>query len=114
MIIDQTAIATPTSRVEEPTGETRSLESLSAMFSKHCIENLHLEVPNDFLKLSASAMVRLKNNCQTNVVYNLATGVGTGRSDGNDSCFPVTRMPMGLVEYVANFFTITDINQVKY
>ncbi len=63
----------------------------------------------DFLQLSASAMTRLKNHGRSNVVYNLAKGVGTEQSD---SCFPVCRMPMGLVEYVTNFFSATNINSV--
>ncbi len=54
-------------------------------------------------------MTRLKNHGRSNVVYNLAKGVGTEQSD---SCFPVCRMPMGLVEYVTNFFSATNINSV--
>ena len=38
--------------------------------------------------------------------------MGTECPDQTDSCFPVSRMPMGLVEYIANFFVAEDINMV--
>ena len=91
------------------------LLALSEMFCDYCKETLHLCVPADFLQLSAAAMTRLQNYGRSNVMYNLAKGVGTERPDQSDSCFPVRRMPMGLVEYVTNFFSATDINSVgKY
>ena len=88
------------------------LQSLSVMFAEHCKDKLQLEVSEDFLKLSVSAMTRLKNCHRSNVLYNLAKGVGTERPDQSDSCFPVLRMPMGLVEYITNFFACRDINLV--
>ena len=65
------------------------------------------------LKLSASAMSRLSKTGLSNVIYTLAKGVGTKRSDGSDSCFPSKRMTMGLVEYAANFFAAPEINTVR-
>ena len=56
-----------------------------------------------FLEVSASAMVKLKAGNKSNVVYNLAKGVGTNRLDEFESRFPVARVPMGLVEYTTNF-----------
>ncbi len=88
------------------------LLALSEMFCDYCKETLHLCIPADFLQLSASAMTRLQNHGRSNVLYNLAKGVGTERPDQSDSCFPVCRMPMGLIEYVTNFFSATDINSV--
>ena len=89
------------------------LHSISAMFSKHCKDALQLNVPEDFLEFASSAMARLKQSERSNVVYNLAKGVSTERPDKTDSRFPVLRMPMGLVEYVTNFFIAEDINSVK-
>ena len=57
-------------------------------------------------------MVRLKKGQQSNVIYNLARGVGTECPDQTDSRFPVSRMPLGLVEYVTDFFVAEDINMV--
>ena len=34
------------------------------------------------------------------------------RSDGSDSLIPVTRMPMGLIEYTICFFNANSIQQV--
>lgn len=58
-------------------------------------------------------MVRLKAGNRTNVVYNLAKGIGTCRNNDTESHFPVGKMPMGLVEYTANFFVAEDINSVQ-
>lgn len=89
------------------------LHFMSIMFSKHCKDVLQLDVPEDFLELAASAMARLKSCQRSNVIYNLAKGVGTERPDETDSRFPVLRMPMGLVEYVTNFFVAEDLNSVS-
>ena len=59
-------------------------------------------------------MVRLKAGNRSNVVYNLAKGIGTSRKDEVESRFPVGIMPMGLVEYTANFFVAEDSNSVNY
>ena len=82
------------------------------IFSKYCKDAVHIDVPEDFLGFAALAMVRLKKGQQSNVIYNLARGVGTECPDQTDSHFSVSRMPMGLVEYVTNFFVAKDINMV--
>ena len=78
-------------------------------FQNICKE-IGLDVPNNFLKLSASAMINLRENNRENTVYNLVLGIGTMREDGSDSCFPVKRMPMGLVEYAVSFFSVKDMH----
>jgi len=45
-------------------------------------------------------------------MYNLAKGVGTQRADGSDSRFPMKCMPMGLIEYAADFFANDNVQQV--
>ncbi len=90
---------------------TIDMDSISMLFSNHCKE-IGLDVPNKFLQLSASAMINLCENNHSNTVYNLVLGIGTMRADGSDSCFPVKRMPMGLVEYAASFFSVKDHNKV--
>ena len=92
----------------ETDDQTIDMDSISKLFSKHCKE-IGLDVPNNFLKLSASAMINLRENNRENTVYNLVLGIGTMREDGSDSCFPVKRMPMGLVEYAASFFSVKII-----
>ncbi len=46
-----------------------------------------------------------------NVVYDLVRGVSTTCEDGS---FPIDRMPMGLVEYVAKFFAEDSKSKVGW
>ena len=89
-----------------------SIEFLSCMFTRVCEEELGLKIPKDFLVLASSAMLHLSKKNRSNILYNLAKGIGTIREDGLDSRFPTQRMPMGMVEYTANFFVADDLNQV--
>ena len=93
--------------------EQSSISTLSQTFSAHCKKSLQLDVPVDFLAYAGTAMARLKENGQANVVYNLVKGVGKDRPDSSNSRFPVSRMPMGLIEYATNFYIAENINQVS-
>jgi len=88
------------------------LLALSKLFSAYLSDHFLLTVLNDFLKNAASAMLRLSGGGRTNVLYNLAKGIGTMRPDQSDSHFSIKRMPLGLVEYVANFFAAENLQQV--
>jgi len=92
--------------------ENIQLDLLSKGFSLLASRDLNLSVPDDFVALAARAMLYLKNNNRSNVLYNLAKAIGTTREDGS-SRFPVTRMPMGLVEYIANFFVADNLQSVS-
>ncbi len=93
-------------------GDSLSLEQVSVWLSSYCKRELDITVPEDFLSIATSAMVRLSQCQRSNVVYNLAKGISKMRTDGSDSCFPVLRMPMGLVEYLTNFYTSDNLNMV--
>ena len=95
-----------------PSGVT-NLQALSSAFADHCKNAMNIDVPGDFLEVAACAVARLKLAQRSNAVYNLAKGLGTKHPDRNGSRFPVTRMPMGLVEYVTNFFVAEDISTVS-
>jgi len=82
------------------------LSELFVMFAK---DELNISVPKDFLSYAAKAMVQLKDG---NVLYKLAKGIGTLREDGQDSRFPIKRMPMGLVEYITDFFAADNLQSV--
>ena len=86
---------------------------LSAAFSSVCHSLFSVDVPEDFLVLSARAMNRLHQVKRSNVLYNIAKGLGNMRPDGSDSVFPSTRMPMGLLEYMAGFFTAEEMRKVR-
>ncbi|XP_065891566.1 uncharacterized protein [Dysidea avara] len=58
-------------------------------------------------------MVQLKANGRGNVLYNLAKGIGTLREDGQESRFPIKRMPMGLIEYSADFFAADNLQSIS-
>ena len=55
----------------------------------------------------------LKNCNQTNVAYGLAKVIGTLRPDKTDSLMPTKRMPMGLVEYLVQFFSADNLTKVS-
>ena len=48
------------------------------------------------------------------LIYLLAKSLGTSRPDGSDSLLPVSRTPMGLLEYMVNFFTASSTNIVLF
>ena len=75
---------------------------------------LRVYVPKDFIDLSIRAMKKLQESGRSNVLYELSLGLGTLRPDGSDSCFPTSRMPMGLLEYMAQFFASETMNEVCY
>ena len=70
-------------------------------------------VPRDFLSLSLKAMDNLKESGRRNVLYELALGLGSLRPDGTP-LFPTDRMPMGLLEYMINFFASSNISEVRW
>ena len=91
--------------------EESRLPVLSEIFSTFLSIKFALSVPKDFLCLSANAMVQLSEGGWTNVLYNLAKGMGTMKPDVKVSRFPITRMPMGLVEYTALFLQLIIYNR---
>ena len=52
------------------------LAALSELFSSY-MNQFALAVPNDFLSNAANAMVQLSDAGRTNILYNLAKGIGT-------------------------------------
>jgi len=87
------------------------LQVLSTLLSTYMASEVCVSVPDDFLSHAANAMVNLSNSRRTNVLYNLAKGIGSLRVDGTPR-FPTDHMPMGLIEYMASFYACDDINQV--
>ena len=89
------------------------LRMLSKLFTRIVSDHFKMSVPDDFLVLSAKAMDYLKCNYKSNVLYSLAKGIGTMREDETESRFPTKRMPMGLVEYAANFYAADNLQLVR-
>ena len=57
-------------------------------------------------------MTQLENSGRSNILYALARGFGTQRSDGSDSIFPTKQVVCGLIEHCANFFNASFMEQV--
>ena len=98
--------------VKEVSTQTEDcLPAISAQFQHHC-KLSNIELPEDFLELSKSAMNKLQQHGRTNVVYNFVKAVGTVRTDGTDSWLPISRMPMGMIEHTVNFFANKHMGRV--
>ena len=90
------------------------LDILSYLFSEVAADTIHEpNVPTDFLRLAVDAMHNLHTSGRSNTLYLLAKSLGTMRADNSDSLLPVTRMPMGLIEYAVAFFSASSIQQVR-
>ena len=71
-----------------------------------------VSVPPNFIKNSLTSMRRLMQAGRSNILADLSKALGTMRPDGSDSRMPVSRMPVGLIEYAASFFSSNSLNQV--
>ena len=71
-------------------------------------------VPHDFIGQSLVSMQRLQQAGRSNVLAGLAKALGTMRSNDCDSLMPISRMPVGLIEYAVDFFTSKKVYTVLY
>ena len=86
---------------------------LSLLYSDLVALQCGIKVPNDYLELSLHAFKHLKENRRANVLYKLAKAIGEVRNDGSDTKLPCKKMPMGLLEHIANFYTAEFHQQVR-
>lgn len=93
---------------------SEQIDLLSDMFTSIGSLNYSLSIPNDFLKLSLDGMMNLEAAGRHNLIYGLAKGFATPRPDGSDSCFPTKRMPIGLLQYMIEFFISKPGHQVIF
>ena len=77
---------------------------VSHLFQQLALTKYGVHIPADFLQLSLIAVRHLNQCGRSNVVYGVAKAIGTMRPDESDSRLPARRMPMGLLEYMVNFF----------
>ena len=92
----------------EPSEQLNVLVELFSLFMR---QTSSAKVPPaDFVELAVKGMERSYGAGRSNVIYLLAKALGTVRPDGSDSLLPVSRMPMGLLEYIVNFFTASSTN----
>ncbi len=91
---------------------TITITEISKVFSEFAKAD-NITVSCNFIELSLEAMKYLKLCGRSNVLDSLARGLGTKRQDGEDSLFPAKRMPMGLLEYMANFYAAEKLPSVS-
>ena len=89
----QTNISLPTNSSDD---------ALSKMFSDLMSKEVSIPDYYDYLVYTAQESVVVP------MCYKLSKGIGTMRTDDNDSCFPCKRMPMGMLEYMADFFSFVQ------
>ena len=92
---------------------SEQLQFLSDALGICVSKNTDLDIPQDFLDLALKGMIQLQENGKHNVIYDLCKGLGTPRPDGDDSHFPTKRMPMGLLQYMVQFFVTKPGRKVK-
>lgn len=94
--------------------EEVQLETISKLFSYFAEAKYDVRIATDFLELVIKASEHLSQCGRSNVVYGVAQAVGRMRPDGSDSRLPAKRMPMGLLEYMVNFFNAPSYQKVRF
>jgi len=69
--------------------------------------------PRSFIQLSLEAMKRLEDNNKVNLVFKFCQGLAQDRPDKSGPLIPIHRMPFGLMQYCMEFFTCTNVMQIK-
>lgn len=77
----------------------------SEIFAAYC-SRANISVPNDFIQLAVKGMVELHATGRSNILYSLAKGLGSQRSDASDSLFPCKQLVAGIVEHCVNFLRL--------
>ena len=86
----------------------------SSMVSHIALNEFGLTVASDFLEMSLKGMCKLMSEGKSNVIYGLCKAFGSNQLDKPNEClFPISRMPMGLLEYMVNFFISEHGNKVS-
>ncbi len=70
-------------------------------------------IPSDFVELCCKAFKELLDSGKDNIVYHLAKGLGTKRTDGSGPRLPTDRMPFGLLSYNIRYFSSDSVNNLK-
>lgn len=66
-----------------------------------------------FVQLSLAAMKRLETNNKVNLVIKFCQMLANDRPDKSGPLIPLNRMPFGLMQYCIEFFTCTNVMQIK-
>ena len=91
--------------------DDEKLAVISRLFEAQAV-HCGVKFPADYLSLSITSAINLKEAGRSNMLYSLAKAAGSLRDDGSDTLLPLKRLPTGLIEHCLNFFTATSLNQV--
>ena len=94
--------------------EIEQLEIISHSFHQFALKYYDVNTEFNFLELTLLATKHLSMRSRSNVIYKLAKAIGTMRPNGLDSRLPAKRMPMGLLEYIANFYNVENYQHVSF
>ena len=92
--------------------ETDQLYVISQSFCQFASKYCDVNIEANCLELLLRATKHLSLCNRSNVIYKLAKTIGTMRPNGLDSRLPAKRMPMGLLEYMANFYDADNYQSV--
>ncbi len=77
-------------------------------------QQFDIDLPKQFVEFALEGMRKLHAAGRSNVIYGLCRGLGTSQADDpNESLFPTSRMPMGMLEYMVNFFNSEAAHNVS-
>lgn len=95
--------------------ETEIQVSISSQWlTNYASEVYGLSIPSDFILLALDAMKHLQDAGRLSVVYDPVKGFGQRCPDGSDSYFPTKLMPMGLLQYMAQFKPGQKVSAIMY
>ena len=81
------------------------LSIASDLFVQYALNKHGLYIPRDFIPLAMESMLHLRDTKRGNVIYNLCKAIGSKREVDDDSWLPAKRMPMGLLQFIGEFYT---------
>lgn len=90
----------------------KQLDAIAVSFKEFALTHYQVHINSDFLRLVLQACQHLHKCGRSNVLYSLSKAMGSLRPDGSDSRLPAKRMPMGLLEHMANFYNADSYKMV--
>lgn len=93
-------------------GQSELTALANSLFLKLAVMSSIDSNPADFCSQSLNAMIALKENNKSNLIYKFAQAINLRHPTTNQALFPMDRMPFGLIQYQIEFFTCTHISQV--
>ena len=91
---------------------SKRLNLTNRLFKQIAIDTGINTNPGDFVTLAVNAMSNLQDNRKPNILYKFAYSLGNKKPGTEETLFPMSRMPFGMVQYQIEFFSCTHLSQV--